>query len=328
MTGTSRRRSSAARISNPRQGAAEKFVAPFEEITPSGLAGPGVPRPTERTDSRATPVMPSTWSRAPARASIATSGPSRTRLGLSTNLSTKKRPKPSSTVALLQLPPLSRPTTTHELEFNIGIPSPSPPLTASPLRRDRSNPALPPQVQGQGAGPIRDRLRSHDASALPLSKRLRNHVQPEPSNVVCDGAGEGRLGSLADPALHNLCGRRVGKDNRVSPDNDVVRADDVNLGRRPPGPQRGVEVDVVDKGFAVHEELPFLTDVPAPRRQGRHLLKGTAVRRLDWPYDDRSAALRRRDACSPVVADPPSKIVSLQPRDQRRNLVRRLRATQ
>src|ERR1700730_19195132 len=44
---------------------------------------------------------------------MAASGPSRTRLGISSICSTRNRPGASSTVALLAVPPLSRPTTTH-----------------------------------------------------------------------------------------------------------------------------------------------------------------------------------------------------------------------
>ena len=102
MTGTPSRPSSTPRNSKPCHAAWEKFVAPLEEITPSTLAGPGVPRPTARTDSRATPVRPSTWSTASMRAPTAASGPSRTWLGLSTSLSTRKCPETSSSVALLR----------------------------------------------------------------------------------------------------------------------------------------------------------------------------------------------------------------------------------
>ena len=81
--------------------------APLEEITPSAARGARRPKADGANRLPGTPVRPSTWSRAPMRALIAASGPSRTRLGLSTNLSTKNRPEPSSTVALLHVPPLS-----------------------------------------------------------------------------------------------------------------------------------------------------------------------------------------------------------------------------
>ena len=43
-------------MSNPRQAGMEKFVEPFEEMTPSALAGPGVSSPTPRTADSGTPV--------------------------------------------------------------------------------------------------------------------------------------------------------------------------------------------------------------------------------------------------------------------------------
>ena len=87
--------------------------SPRDEMTPSALAGPGVSRPTARTRSRAMPVRRRTSSNERTRASIATSGPSVTRLGLSRSSSTRKRPEASRTVALFLLPPLSSPTTTQ-----------------------------------------------------------------------------------------------------------------------------------------------------------------------------------------------------------------------
>src|SRR6516164_9008389 len=52
MTGSPRRSASAPRISNPPQPASPKLVAPFDEMTPSALAGPGVSRPIARTAER------------------------------------------------------------------------------------------------------------------------------------------------------------------------------------------------------------------------------------------------------------------------------------
>src|SRR5512132_4027619 len=83
-------------------------------MTPSALAGPGVSRPTARTDVLAVPVCSRMWSSACTSASTATSGPSCTELGVSTSRSTRNFPEASRTVALLLVPPLSRPTTTHE----------------------------------------------------------------------------------------------------------------------------------------------------------------------------------------------------------------------
>jgi len=59
--------------------------------------------------------------------------------------------------------------------------------------------------------------------------------------------------SRADTAPHDL--GRVGKDDRMTPDKDVVRADDMSLSRRTPGSKRGVEVDVVDDRLAVYLSL-------------------------------------------------------------------------
>src|SRR6266536_579040 len=106
--------SSAPRKSNPRQAGCEKLVAPFEEITPSALAGPGVSSPSARTDALVVPVSSRIWSNARTSAPTATSGPSCTKLGTSTSRSTRNRPEASSTVALLLVPPQSRPTTIHE----------------------------------------------------------------------------------------------------------------------------------------------------------------------------------------------------------------------
>src|SRR4029453_17605441 len=83
-------------------------------MTPSAEAGPGVSRPTARTGVLAVPVCSRMWSSACTSASTATSGPSCTQLGVSTSRSTRNRPEGSRTVALLLVPPLSRPTTTHE----------------------------------------------------------------------------------------------------------------------------------------------------------------------------------------------------------------------
>src|SRR5438105_4782246 len=113
MTGRRRRASSAPRKSNPPQPSCPKFVEPFDEITPSALAGPGVSSPTARTRSRAVPVRWRMESKASMSAATATAGPSRTRLGVSTRRSTRQPLAGSMTVALFLVPPLSRPTTTQ-----------------------------------------------------------------------------------------------------------------------------------------------------------------------------------------------------------------------
>ena len=101
-------------MSKPCQETWEKFVEPFDEITPSALAGPGVSRPTARTRVSGVLVSSRMPRNASASCSTADSGPSCTRLGFSTSRSTRNCPVASSTVALLQVPPLSRPTTTQD----------------------------------------------------------------------------------------------------------------------------------------------------------------------------------------------------------------------
>ena len=101
-------------MSKPHHSGVEKLVAPRDEITPSALAGPGVSRPTARTAARGVPVAASTDSSAPTIASTAICGPSTTRLGTSTSVSTRNSPADVRTVALLEVPPLSRPTTTQD----------------------------------------------------------------------------------------------------------------------------------------------------------------------------------------------------------------------
>src|SRR5690349_188791 len=103
-------------MSKPHHSRCEKFVAPFDEITPSALAGPGVSRPTAATRDSGTPVSERMLVSASASASMAAAGPSSTRLGTSTMRSTRNWPAESSTVALFAVPPLSRPTTTHSSE--------------------------------------------------------------------------------------------------------------------------------------------------------------------------------------------------------------------
>ena len=49
--------SRALRTSNPHHSGRAKLVAPFDEITPSADAGPGVSRPTARTSARSMPVI-------------------------------------------------------------------------------------------------------------------------------------------------------------------------------------------------------------------------------------------------------------------------------
>jgi hypothetical protein len=101
-------------MSKPHHSRWEKLVAPFDEMTPVALAGPGVSSPTARTSVRTVPVSSRIPSNAVASESTATEGPSSTRLGVSTRRSTRYWPVASSTVALLVVPPLSSPTTTQE----------------------------------------------------------------------------------------------------------------------------------------------------------------------------------------------------------------------
>ena len=109
-TGRPSRSSRAARMLKPPQPGWRKLVAPLEDRTPSALAGPGVSSPTAVTAARSTPVTSSTCANEAASDSIATSGPSRTRLGRSSMCSIRNRPDGSSTVALFMVPPLSTPT--------------------------------------------------------------------------------------------------------------------------------------------------------------------------------------------------------------------------
>src|SRR5690242_1197922 len=131
----------AVRKSKPRQATWEKFVEPLDEITPSALAGPGESIPTAATWESGTPVMERTLVIASASASTAASGPSRTRLGTSTRRSTRNRPDASSTVALLAVPPLSSPTTTHSSA--VGIAS----ILCPDVGRHATRPAWPPSAQ-------------------------------------------------------------------------------------------------------------------------------------------------------------------------------------
>jgi hypothetical protein len=101
-------------MSKPCQDTWLKFVEPFDEMTPSALAGPGVSRPTARTRLSGVLVRARIPVNASASCSTADSGPSCTRLGFSTRRSTRNWPVASRTVALLHVPPLSRPTTTHD----------------------------------------------------------------------------------------------------------------------------------------------------------------------------------------------------------------------
>src|SRR5579884_1236866 len=111
-TGSCSRAWSAPRKSYPRQTGWEKLVEPFDESTPSALAGPGVSRPTAATEARENAVMASTPSSNWERVLRAASGPSKTRLGLSTMSLIRKVPSVANTVALTLVPPTSRPTTT------------------------------------------------------------------------------------------------------------------------------------------------------------------------------------------------------------------------
>ena len=89
---------------------------------PSPLAGPGVSSPTAATAARSTPVTSRTCANEAASDSMATSGPSRTRLGRSSMCSTRNWPEGSSTVALFMVPPLSRPTMNDGDELAIADP--------------------------------------------------------------------------------------------------------------------------------------------------------------------------------------------------------------
>src|SRR4029453_15802634 len=91
-------------------------------MTPAAEAGPGVSSPTPRTASGGVPVSSSTLSSAMAMASMATWGPSVTRLGVSTSRRTKKPLDGSRRVAFLLVPPLSMPTTTLPVLVSISAP--------------------------------------------------------------------------------------------------------------------------------------------------------------------------------------------------------------
>src|SRR6266508_1236648 len=152
MTGMPSLASNAPRISKPYQSGCAKLVAPRADNTPSALAGPGVSRPTATTADLGVPVRRRTPSSDSTRAAMATSGPSRTRLRVSTRLSTRKLPAESRTVALLLVPPLSRPTTTSS---RIDCPPPVPCLgrsadtTMTPGAASQQRPGQP----GDGATP-------------------------------------------------------------------------------------------------------------------------------------------------------------------------------
>ena len=111
MTGRPSAPSTAARKSNPHHSGWAKLVAPRLEMTPSALAGPGVSSPTATTLLRATPVREIAAVNTSRIASIAAAGPSVTRLGTSSIPPTRNTPPSTSTVALVFVPPTSRPTT-------------------------------------------------------------------------------------------------------------------------------------------------------------------------------------------------------------------------
>src|ERR1019366_4196035 len=100
-------------MSKPRQPAWPTFVAPLDDMTPSPLAGPGVSRPTARTEVIGMPVSSSTCWTESASDWMGLSGPSLTSLGSSAIWLRRNRPPESRIVPLFMVPPLSRPTTTQ-----------------------------------------------------------------------------------------------------------------------------------------------------------------------------------------------------------------------
>ena len=133
-------------MSNLDQSGWPKLVAPPVIRTPAALAGPGVSSPTARTRSLGTEVIASTLSKESTSAVIALSGPSRTRLGSSAIVSTRKRPRSSRTVPLFAVPPLSMPTVTQPPGASMNPPKtvdlpvsrrPYPSGTAAGNRRER-----------------------------------------------------------------------------------------------------------------------------------------------------------------------------------------------
>ena len=104
LTGVSRQAVRAVGLDTPGPASADGVISTRGAVNFAHAAWRGF-------DVRGTPVRLSTPVNAWPSASIATSGPSPTRLGVSTSRSTRNRPAESSTVALIAVPPLSRPTT-------------------------------------------------------------------------------------------------------------------------------------------------------------------------------------------------------------------------
>src|SRR5580692_4384830 len=158
------RSASAPRMSKPRQPAWPKFVAPLDAMTPSRLAGPGVSRPTARTDVRGKPVSSSTCCTEPTSEPMALSGPSLTLLGTSARWSRRIRPLSSRIVPLFMVPPLSRPTTTQSTDMRPPRPVAKPgqvygnDLAESNIARRRAPPSRPVRAGRLGRGGIPPRL--------------------------------------------------------------------------------------------------------------------------------------------------------------------------
>src|SRR5918995_5454358 len=129
------------------------------------------------------PVATSTSSNARTSASTATSGPSRTRLGVSSRRSTRNLPAPSTTVALLDVPPLSRPTATHELELK--------PLDTTDPDQAPGHRHDIPAVEARLLGPLE--VVRDDATSLAISAARCAGSQPFPGACVPAGQHAGEL---------------------------------------------------------------------------------------------------------------------------------------
>src|SRR2546423_109412 len=200
-TGRPTRASRAPRKSKPRQAGAEKLVDPLDEMTPVALAGPGVSRPTAATADRAVPVSARMLSIASASASTATSGPSSTRLGVSTMRSTRNRPDASRTVALLLVPPLSRPTTTRPSE----VPTDSHPTGAGVVEfRNAHRPSRWSAARGArhrpGDRPAPRAAPRHTGRRRPVPAAARGGRPTRPAYRGLDPALVQRLNAPARPA--------------------------------------------------------------------------------------------------------------------------------
>src|SRR5262245_53073532 len=226
MTGSSRRSASAPRKSKPHHAGCEKFVAPFEEITPSALAGPGVSRPTARTAVWSKPVSCRMLASECASASTATSGPSLTRLGVSTIPSTRNSPDASRTVALFIVPPLSRPTTTQRSTVppgsKTGYLRPASYVSGQRVRQGQVRPGIPPsyhparparrpfghkgvrlsdgrpsrRVPSQAGRRAHARAGTRRAAALGAGRHVRDPAAPRPAAALGPAVGARRRARL------------------------------------------------------------------------------------------------------------------------------------